>query len=172
MVPGEIPGQPDVGSTKQRHNFVMKKRNRLRWTLMSTEKPSRPGHYMVGCLYYPEVNLGPQKITDIFTTDDMNKIANLPYEEEVVVWYGPIQIPKILIGTMTRLKREQAKFFVRTHEKHCVVCGALSGVNARSMPYLDDMEDCKKCGEKSAVEIRQKAKTLAETFNPMRVKIQ
>ena len=130
---------------------------------MSTDKPSRPGHYMIGCMFYPE-NGAPQKITDIIMTSKESDWSDPIYADDVMVWYGPIQIPKIAVGTMTRLKREQAKAFVRMNEKHCTKCGAVSGVNSRSIVHFEALDDCKKCGEKSTVEIRQKGKTLVETF--------
>ncbi len=122
---------------------------------MSTEKPSRPGHYIIGCLYYPEHGI-PQTITDIKMTSNKADWEHPIYADDVMVWFGPIHLPKIAVGTMTRLKREQAKAFVQAHEKHCTKCGAVSGVNSRSMQHFDAFDDCKKCGEQLAVEIRQK----------------
>jgi ribosomal protein L40E len=138
----------------------MKKRNRLRWTLVATEAPAKPGFYFVGKLYYPEHGF-KQEVQDIGCVFLQNakdyELRNI-YSDDCVVWYGPIEPPKVQTGTMTRLKREQQKAFVQNNEKHCDKCGAVSGVNKRSMLYIEDAEDCRKCGAKDAVNIREKPK--------------
>lgn len=138
----------------------MKKRNRLKWTLLAAEKPSKPGFYFVAKLYYPEHGF-TQKIEDpscVFLQNNNHSELRTPYSDDCVVWYGPIESPKIQTGTMTRLKKEQQKAFVQNNEKYCSKCGASSGVNKRSMMYIDESEDCRKCGAKNTVEIREKPK--------------
>lgn len=140
----------------------MRKRNRLRWTLVATEKPSRPGFYFVGKLYYPEPKVA-QRVEDIncvFLQSPKDAELRNIYADDCVVWYGPVEAPKVQTGTMTRLKREQQKAFVQNHEKHCKSCGTVTGVNKRSMIYIDEREDCRKCGDKYSVEIREKVLPL------------
>lgn len=127
---------------------------------MATETPSKPGFYFIGKLYYPEYGFKQevQDIACVFLQNARGDELRTIYSDDCVVWYGPIEPPKVQTGTMTRLKREQQKAFVQNSEKYCGKCGAVSGVNKRSMIYIDESEDCRKCGARDSVNIREKPK--------------
>jgi len=145
----------------------MKNQGKKSWTLYATKRPTEPGIYFVGILYYPEdpyreklflENGVENKHVHVITNvrDDMT--VDYGVSEECIVWWGPVLMPVVLKRTMTRLKKEQRKVFVRDNEKYCNQCGTVSAVNSRSILYSDDTEDCRKCGAVDSVLIRLKQK--------------
>lgn len=139
----------------------MQNRGKKSWTLYATKRPDKPGIYWIGFLYYCEEPM-QQAIEDQQTYTLNNIRADIAKEhlisEDCLVWFGPVNFPDSLPRTMTRLKREQRKVFVRDNEKYCTKCGHTTGVNARSMIYIDESEDCKQCNGKDTVYIRLKSK--------------
>jgi hypothetical protein len=137
----------------------MKSRGKKSWNLYSIKKPEVPGLYFVGFLYFPEHGK-PHVIEEEQTFKLTNAKQDIAQEflvdQNCLLWYGPVNLPSLLPRTMTRLKREQRKAFVRDYEKRCIACGHVAGVNARSIMYIDDPEDCKKCNGKSTVSIELK----------------
>lgn len=140
----------------------MQNRGKKSWTLYATKKPDKPGLYYIGLLYYAEQD-AHQEVEDQQSYKLTNVRNNIAEEflvtEECLVWFGPVNVPEVLPRTMTRLKREQRKVFVRDNEKHCQKCGHTAGVNARSITYIDEAEDCKHCNGKDTVVIQLKSKT-------------
>jgi len=140
----------------------MQNRGKKSWTLYATKRPDKPGIYWIGFLYYAEERQ-QQQIEDQQTYTLENIRADIAKEhlvsDDCLVWFGPVNVPDSLPRTMTRLKREQRKVFVRDNEKYCTKCGHTTGVNARSIVYIDESEDCKQCNGKDTVYIRLKSKT-------------
>ena len=142
----------------------MKTRNRLKWTLVANERPKKPGHYFFGCMYYPDIPNQRTYVTDIVSVfiDKPGDVAYPKVAEECVVWYGPVDAPSLPTNTLARLKREQGKAFSRLNKKVCNACGAESGVNSRSMAFVDSTDDCRKCGAQGSVVIVEKNQTSKE----------
>jgi len=144
----------------------MQNRGKKSWTLYATKRPDKPGIYYIGFLYYAEEN-AQQGVEDQQSYVLKNVRHNLAEEfllsEDCLVWFGPVNVPEVLPRTMTRLKREQRKVFVRDNEKHCSKCGHAAGVNARSIIYIDEAEDCKECLGKDTVVIQLKSKRNQNT---------
>jgi hypothetical protein len=131
----------------------------LKWELYSHTRPTVPGNYWVATLKYPEKGY-QASVTDFATVPLQNAWHNLAQlldiEPERLMWYGPLDWPDVKPNAFKRLIKAQQQEFVRTHEKHCCECGDITGVNSRSMPYIAEPVNCRKCESINTVRIRQK----------------